>query len=1012
MAFVLSRLVVLPCVVFGCTILGFYRAPDNDQAIETDACVGFLECPKGYYCRNDQRMPCPARTYGNTTQLYRSSCSGLCPAGYVCGPATIEPQPCGRPDLYCPVGSKTPKAVPFGFYSTRGTSTTREAIALCDAGSYCIDGNIYPCPEGTFGAVPGLATAACSDVCTPGHYCPEGTSVPRACPEGTFGEVTGLSTPSCSGRCPEGFYCPAGTFSPQPCSTTQFCPPGSPSPQTIPPGFYLSKAIEALGFDLNLQLCPPGSYCIHGQIFACPLGRYGNESGLALSTCSGVCPQGHYCPVGTVHPVSDSPQVSLIFFQVECVNPATYCPAEASAPVAVTAGFYTLPKDGPRSKQLQCEPGTYCVHGIQAPCPSGTFGNTSGLTDASCSGLCSPGYNCPTGSSLGLECGDSRYFCPSGSSVPQTIALGYCGVGSSSVTQSSVRIAPAGSYAVNGFCVKCPAGSYGANAGALTCSGSCSRGYHCPQGSTSAAMNACGLGNYCPVGSPTPNQTSRGYYTYTTTNDTCPPGQYRASPVSSASQLLLSWTAIQVNYGDALFPTAPCVPCPVGTFKLVHGDSLALCLTCPVFTSTSSLDGTSCDCFRLSGGATWNATTQKLYFDGTSCRAIDVSTMMPSLLPANTAFTKSTQTLCEAGYFCQQGLRSPCPAGRYGAASGETNSSCTGACIGGFFCPVASTNSSARACGGAHLYCPPGSPYPVPVSSGYYSVDSTLGLNSDPTRRDAQLPCEIGYYCVHGQRYPCPGGRYGSIARETNPLCTGLCRRGFYCPPNSTSPTQILCGGSNLICRTGSAAPIQVSPGYYSGSDTTRSDAVNRETMRWFQRPCDPGFYCQNGVQYPCPAGTFGSTPQLTTPACSGLCPAGYVCPPSSSNSTAIQCGDVSLFCPVGSDVPRRVRAGFYTTGNLNATRTAQALCDVGHFCQGGIRYECPSGTYGDVRGLTVGQCSGRCAAGFFCPPGSTSPTAQRCAIGSYSIRGQGACMQCPTNRTTMPCQDKRECCA
>ncbi|CAK4889420.1 unnamed protein product [Aphanomyces euteiches] len=26
-----------------------------------------------------------------------------------------------------------------------------------------------------------------------------------------------------------------------------------------------SLAIEALGFDLNLQLCPPGSYCIHGD---------------------------------------------------------------------------------------------------------------------------------------------------------------------------------------------------------------------------------------------------------------------------------------------------------------------------------------------------------------------------------------------------------------------------------------------------------------------------------------------------------------------------------------------------------------------------------------------------------------------------------------------------------------------------------------------------------------------------------------------------------------------------
>ncbi|KAF0698605.1 Aste57867_10762 [Aphanomyces stellatus] len=208
----------------------------------------------------------------------------------------------------------------------------------------------------------------------------------------------------------------------------------------------------------------------------------------------------------------------------------------------------------------------------------------------------------------------------------------------------------------------------------------------------------------------------------------------------------------------------------------------------------------------------------------------------------------------------------------------------------------------------------------------------------------------------------------------------------------------------NFLCsvtRTGSPAPIQVAVGYYSGSDTSRTDAVNRETMRWFQRPCEAGFYCQSGVRYPCPPGTFGSATQLTTAQCSGPCTAGYYCPPASITGTTAACGDVSLYCPVGVGAPTAVLAG-----------TSQTVCDVGYFCQGGIRYQCPSGTYGTDAGLTVGQCSGWCAAGYFCPPGSTLAMAQPCPMGSYSIRGQGACMACPSARATMPCQDKRECCA
>jgi len=35
----------------------------------------------------------------------------------------------------------------------------------------------------------------------------------------------------------------------------------------------------------------------------------------------------------------------------------------------------------------------------------------------------------------------------------------------------------------------------------------------------------------------------------------------------------------------------------------------------------------------------------------------------------------------------------------------------------------------------------------------------------------------------------------------------------------------------------------------------------------------------------------------------------------------------------------------------------------------------CPGGTYGDTAGLATSACAGPCAAGYYCPPGSVSPT-------------------------------------
>jgi hypothetical protein len=61
---------------------------------------------------------------------------------------------------------------------------------------------------------------------------------------------------------------------------------------------------------------------------------------------------------------------------------------------------------------LQCPPGSYSVGGAVGGCtlcPPGTFGSSSGLTSPACSGNCSAGYACPTGSMNTILCAAGQY---------------------------------------------------------------------------------------------------------------------------------------------------------------------------------------------------------------------------------------------------------------------------------------------------------------------------------------------------------------------------------------------------------------------------------------------------------------------------------------------------------------------------------------------------------------------------------------------------------------------------
>ena len=106
--------------------------------------------------------------------------------------------------------------------------------------------------------------------------------------------------------------------------------------------------------------------------------------------------------------------------------------------------------------------------------------------------------------------------------------------------------------------------------------------------------------------------------------------------------------------------------------------------------------------------------------------------------------------------------------------------------------------------------------------------------------------------------------------------------------------------------------------------------------------PCAPGFWCPTSSagskDNKCPGGTYGDSPNLTNPACSGKCKAGCDCPEASTS----QCEKP---CP----------AGFFCVEGTGGTAAPPILCPEGYFCPESSAEPtvCPEGVY--------------------CPPGTTS---------------------------------------
>ncbi|KAI9997870.1 hypothetical protein PInf_002127 [Phytophthora infestans] len=311
------------------------------------------------------------------------------------------------------------------FFNYDSTDFALRRPVACPAGSYC-----HPGTAASDSLMKNFSTA---QPCFEAMYCPEGSSSPRG-----FGE------------CAPGFYCPFGTRIS--CPAGSYCPQtGHISPLPCPPGTFNAMTAQA-----NCTSCPVGFICPgYGRVMPalCPSGYVCSKR--ALASPNSLCPRGFYCLEGTA--TSDGFRNDTRLRPYPC-RPGTYCLKGVVAdevrvgdyryPQNCTAGFYCeLGSYSPKGSGL-CPPGFTCPSGTAAPIPTskGTFAQLEGTVSAA---ACSPGYYAPTIEST--EC----VPCPPGTSCENdgTAVASICPPG-------SYR----GSLAADGLaCLACPQGTWSKN---------------------------------------------------------------------------------------------------------------------------------------------------------------------------------------------------------------------------------------------------------------------------------------------------------------------------------------------------------------------------------------------------------------------------------------------------------------------------------------------------------------------------------------------------------------------
>ena len=459
----------------------------------------------------------------------------LCPFGYYCPAATLQPIPCnasavcatlGRgynPQPLCPPGVSAPGdpcvdcATPVpsggGYYAGPGNCTT-----CCPAGFYKA---LLVSGQTTCVAVPDSTT------CALGYYRPSAPACTAwlpacaACPPPLSGvsvpvpQYAGYDAIACKYQCVSGNLCmffngfPAwlvpfgGICQPTPTGTYAVTDArGTISGGTCPAGTYsaTSGATACLA-------CPPGALPSAAGSSACPC-MDGNYAGLAiirdLSGDTIEMQQCTPCPIGTTVVIAGG--------------------GTGGGCAACVAGTVWLPRALAWAAGA-CAPGTFRAIACQ-PCPAGSF---SAAAEASACAPCPPGTYAPAdGQSACLPCANGSVAAASGA------ACAPCPVGAASAAGQPCAC-PAGTFLENGACVACAA--------------------RCP----APAVPANGS---CPAGSTSPPRCA------------CPPG-YAGATTNCTPSPLATWCPAGAYYSAAQRGCVPCTSACPGALAVLIGACLA-----------------------------------------------------------------------------------------------------------------------------------------------------------------------------------------------------------------------------------------------------------------------------------------------------------------------------------------------------------------------------------------------------------------------------------------------------
>lgn len=483
------------------------------------------QCPIGSYCYNSQIFACdassvtmawltastqstssaaciqapsaPVQCPSNTLPVYASSylqcraapgyyfipgtsAATICPAGYYCPAAALQPVPCpaatcmlmGYTQIVatCPRGASVPldPCVPCTNQPLSGAfsyTTVASCAYCCNAGYYYLAQNGICAPQPTacpaaFSYMPQFP--ACSTTTT------TNTLQCAACPAAPSNGVPMSSLPNvysnqaCAYACNAGYYpsstdclaCPAGTYSLALASACSACPARAYSPQAASSQCY---TCGTYGYPPS----PAAARC------ACVGGAYYNTSANDCLPCpAGAVPLNEYtctmCLAGTVvGPVNDA-------IQAPCLAGGYRASQRLFTCTPCDAGSFSAANE--TTACTLCPAGTYAASAGQSacsPCPLGTtVGSTACVPASPCSSPYSSYYDALSGA-----CATCASRCAANNAAVLPLTPGACTTNPITTAADFTCVCPSGWYG-DGFstapCARCanmsqcicPSGSY------------------------------------------------------------------------------------------------------------------------------------------------------------------------------------------------------------------------------------------------------------------------------------------------------------------------------------------------------------------------------------------------------------------------------------------------------------------------------------------------------------------------------------------------------------------------